>query len=217
MHSLLAVCHYPKLGPIVIHGLVLVLILMSIYSWAIIICKYKTLRANSHDLRALINQIEQGVTTKRTSLTIEGITNQPYLNMVKYLQSMSNVLLQGQDTEFIINRAYALLHPLNKALESRVGTLATIGSTAPFIGLLGTVLGVIDSFQSIGRMSAAGFAVVAPGISEALFATAVGLFVAIPAVYAYNTYQNKLHQVFDKQDALIQNLLFYLKFSGLKA
>ncbi|MCB0394485.1 MAG: protein TolQ [Bdellovibrionales bacterium] len=71
-------------------------------------------------------------------------------------------------------------------IESRLSILATIGSTAPFIGLFGTVWGIMNAFQKIGATGAAHLAVVAPGISEALIATAVGLFAAIPAVIAYN-------------------------------
>ena len=71
-------------------------------------------------------------------------------------------------------------------MEYSVGFLATAGNSAPFIGLFGTVWGIMASFRSIGEMGAANLAVVAPGISEALIATAVGLFVAIPAVIGYN-------------------------------
>ncbi|MES2965097.1 MAG: MotA/TolQ/ExbB proton channel family protein [Bdellovibrionota bacterium] len=72
--------------------------------------------------------------------------------------------------------------------ESRLNFLATVGSTAPFIGLLGTVVGIMSSFSSIAASGSASLAVVAPGISEALFATAVGLFAALPAVAAYNLF-----------------------------
>jgi biopolymer transport protein TolQ len=71
-------------------------------------------------------------------------------------------------------------------LEGRLSFLATTGSAAPFIGLLGTVIGIINAFQSIGRAGSASLAVVAPGIAEALIATAVGLFAAIPATIFYN-------------------------------
>ncbi|MEK7356502.1 MAG: MotA/TolQ/ExbB proton channel family protein [Bdellovibrionota bacterium] len=74
------------------------------------------------------------------------------------------------------------------AAESRLNFLATVGSTAPFIGLLGTVVGIMSSFSSIAASGSASLAVVAPGISEALFATAVGLFAALPAVAAYNLF-----------------------------
>ncbi len=77
-------------------------------------------------------------------------------------------------------------------LASRLNFLATVGSVAPFVGLFGTVWGIMDSFFNIGAQQNSSLAVVAPGISEALFATAIGLFAAIPAVIAYNRF---LHQV----------------------
>jgi biopolymer transport protein TolQ len=80
-------------------------------------------------------------------------------------------------------------------LTQMVPFLATTGNTAPFIGLFGTVIGIMNSFHGIGLRGSASLAVVAPGISEALFATAVGLFVAIPAVIAYNTLANKIRVI----------------------
>src|SRR4029077_5797102 len=77
-------------------------------------------------------------------------------------------------------------------MESLIPFLATTGSTAPFIGLLGTVLGIMKSFQQIGSMGVASLATVAPGISEALIATAAGLFAAIPAVIAFNFFNARI-------------------------
>jgi biopolymer transport protein TolQ len=80
-------------------------------------------------------------------------------------------------------------------LEKYISFLATTGSTAPFIGLFGTVWGIMDAFHDIGIKGAASLAVVAPGISEALVATAIGLFAAIPAVVAYNHFVNKIRVI----------------------
>ena len=79
-------------------------------------------------------------------------------------------------------------------LSERLGFLATTGSVAPFVGLFGTVWGIMNSFFQIGAQQSASLAVVAPGIAEALFATAIGLFAAIPAVIAYNRFSNKVNQ-----------------------
>lgn len=81
------------------------------------------------------------------------------------------------------------------ALERRLGFLATTGSTAPFVGLLGTVVGIMTSFSNIAASGSASLAVVAPGISEALFSTAVGLFAALPAVAAYNFFIGKVRRI----------------------
>ena len=81
-------------------------------------------------------------------------------------------------------------------IEKNIGFLATVGSTAPFIGLFGTVWGIMNSFQSIALSKDTSLAVVAPGIAEALFATALGLFVAIPAVVAYNKISSDISKYF---------------------
>ncbi|HET9867091.1 MAG TPA: MotA/TolQ/ExbB proton channel family protein, partial [Nitrospira sp.] len=80
-------------------------------------------------------------------------------------------------------------------LESYLPVLATTGNITPFIGLLGTVLGIIDSFREIGLQGTASIAAVAPGVSEALVATAAGLFTAIPAVIAYNYYLSRIRKM----------------------
>ena len=79
-------------------------------------------------------------------------------------------------------------------LAGKLGFLATTGSVAPFVGLFGTVWGIMNSFFQIGAQQSASLAVVAPGIAEALFATAIGLFAAIPAVIAYNRFSNSVNQ-----------------------
>ncbi len=86
-------------------------------------------------------------------------------------------------------------------LESRMGFLASVGSTAPFIGLFGTVWGIMNSFQSIANTNNTSLAVVAPGIAEALFATALGLIAAIPAVIAYNKLTNDLDRYAKRLEA----------------
>jgi biopolymer transport protein TolQ len=85
-------------------------------------------------------------------------------------------------------------------LEKNLGLLATTGSTAPFIGLFGTVWGIMDSFRQIGIKGSANLATVAPGISEALIATAFGLVAAIPAVVAYNYFMGKIRMIASEMD-----------------
>lgn len=96
-------------------------------------------------------------------------------------------------------------------LEKQMVFLASVGSSAPFIGLLGTVWGIMSSFQSIGVSKNTSLAVVAPGIAEALFATALGLVAAIPAVIAYNKFNNDISRIIAKARVLGEELLFILK------
>ena len=86
-------------------------------------------------------------------------------------------------------------------LESHLPTLATIGSTSPYIGLFGTVIGIMLSFHALSDVTQATIALVAPGISEALIATAMGLFAAIPAVIFYNRYSDKVERIYAQYDA----------------
>jgi biopolymer transport protein TolQ len=96
-------------------------------------------------------------------------------------------------------------------LESRLTWLASTGSTAPFIGLFGTVWGLMNSFQKIGAMGSANLAVVAPGISEALVATAVGLFAAIPATLFYNQFISKVRSAELEMSDLTSELISIMK------
>ncbi len=85
-------------------------------------------------------------------------------------------------------------------LEKGFTFLATVGSTAPFIGLFGTVWGIMNSFRALGNVQQASISLVAPGIAEALIATAMGLFAAIPAVIAYNRYSNDVERLISRYD-----------------
>jgi biopolymer transport protein ExbB/TolQ len=91
-------------------------------------------------------------------------------------------------------------------MEKRLPLLATIGSTAPFVGLFGTVLGVIEAFKDLAQANAGGAAVVSQGIAEALVATATGLFVAITAVFIYNLFQSKLNEIALEAEILISEI-----------
>jgi biopolymer transport protein TolQ len=95
--------------------------------------------------------------------------------------------------------------------ESKLLVLATIGSASPFIGLFGTVWGIMNSFQSLGNVHQATLAMVAPGISEALVATAMGLFAAIPAVVAYNRFASDIDRIFGRYDIFAEEFLAILR------
>jgi biopolymer transport protein TolQ len=89
-------------------------------------------------------------------------------------------------------------------LEDGLATLATIGSTSPYVGLFGTVWGIMNSFRALGNVQSATLAMVAPGIAEALVATAMGLFAAIPAVIAYNRYADKAARLEIRYDGFME-------------
>jgi biopolymer transport protein TolQ len=96
-------------------------------------------------------------------------------------------------------------------LESHLSTLATIGSTSPYVGLFGTVWGIMNSFTALGNVKQATLALVAPGIAEALIATAIGLFAAIPAVVAYNRYSNDVERLNNRYDDFVEEFATILQ------
>jgi len=91
-----------------------------------------------------------------------------------------------------------------EALEAHLSFLATVGSTSPYIGLFGTVWGIMNSFRALGNVQQASIAMVAPGIAEALIATAMGLFAAIPAVIAYNRFANDVERLVNRYDTFME-------------
>lgn len=96
-------------------------------------------------------------------------------------------------------------------LETHLPYLATVGSTSPYIGLFGTVWGIMNSFRALGNTTQATIAMVAPGIAEALVATAMGLFAAIPAVIAYNRYATSTERLINRYDAFVEEFLTILQ------
>ena len=111
-----------------------------------------------------------------------------------------------------LERAAAIVHA---ELKRGVSSLATIGSTAPFVGLFGTVVGIIHAFQGISTQKSTGLAAVAGGIAEALVTTAIGLFVAIPAVWVYNYFTSKIEAFDVEMDNSSSELIdYFIKRSG---
>jgi biopolymer transport protein ExbB/biopolymer transport protein TolQ len=123
--------------------------------------------------------------------------------------------IPGEDIEAskrALERAAAIVHA---ELKRGVSSLATIGSTAPFVGLFGTVLGIINAFHGISTQKSTGLGAVAGGISEALVTTAIGLFVAIPAVWVYNYFSGKIEAFDVEMDNSSSELIdYFIKRTG---
>ena len=115
---------------------------------------------------------------------------------------------EGIDPEAILDGSQRSMRiAMNKEvdhLETNLSFLATVGSTSPYIGLFGTVWGIMNSFQALGTVQQATISMVAPGKSEALVATAMGLFAAIPAVIAYNRYSNDVERLINRYDNFLE-------------
>ena len=125
-----------------------------------------------------------------------------------------NVDREGTRARLMIAMASAVGAETDK-LASRLNILATVGSVAPFVGLFGTVWGIMRSFTSIAAQNNTSLAVVAPGIAEALFATAIGLFAAIPAVIAYNLYVNRVRLFAGELEGFANELVGTMAREGL--
>ena len=176
---------------IVVKSVIIMLIACSIYSWAVIIEKYRLFKK--------INQSTEEFEVKFwNSKSAETFYNNLPANVqdpmaLIFKDAMQNLLKRRSRTD-LNNKMTTMLETGIEKQISKITKgftfLATVGSTAPFIGLFGTVWGIMNSFQSIAISRNTSLAIVAPGIAEALFATALGLLAAIPAVVAYNKFNN---------------------------
>lgn len=195
---------------IVVKFILLVLILFSVFSWAIIIYKRRSLKAAEISSRNFLEVFRKSKSLNEVNEAARKYRNSPLATLFqagfKELVHLtrSNPQPQGSiNAEKLeaINRA--LLRASNAEitrLEKMMSFLATCGSVTPFIGLFGTVWGIMDSFHKIGVVRSASLVTVAPGIAEALIATAIGLFAAIPAVIAYNFFLGRIKELITMMD-----------------
>ena len=176
---------------IIVKSVIVILIVCSVYSWAVIIEKLRLFKK--------INQSTEEFELKFwNSKSAESFYNNLPSNIedpmaLVFKDAMQNLLKKKSKTDLHERMTTMLETGIEKQISkiSKGYTfLATVGSTAPFIGLFGTVWGIMNSFQSIAISRNTSLAIVAPGIAEALFATALGLLAAIPAVIAYNKFNN---------------------------
>jgi biopolymer transport protein TolQ len=210
----------------VVQLVLLLLLIFSVISWAIILMKYFAIRKVDRE-----NDLFLGLYMKSTKLSeifpeakrfrhsaLAEVFRSGYTELAKLTKAVrgnpsgsgkdvpdAGVEIAGIDNvERALNRACG--SEANK-LEAAIGFLATTGSASPFIGLFGTVWGIMDTFKGIGARGSATLAVVAPGISEALIATAAGLAAAIPAVVFYNYYLNRIKNMTLEMDSFASELL----------
>jgi biopolymer transport protein TolQ len=187
----------------VVSGVLLLLILASISSWAILVMKYRELRAAERDTEEFVEAYLESpldtayeVSRKHASSPLATVFRSGYTELAR-LEKMQGP--QGRVTrdqvEAVISRLGWIRGEEVHRLERGLSFLATIASSGPFVGLFGTVVGIMNSFESIGASGSASLAVVAPGIAEALVATAVGLFAAIPAAVGYNYTSARLNRL----------------------
>jgi biopolymer transport protein TolQ len=177
----------------IVKSVIIILIAASIYSWALIFEKYKLFKKID---KSTTNFEEKFWKSKSAESFYNSLTNREKDPVANIFQSAMAELIKTKSKSSSIQSArVSRVIEISadkeiKSIEKHFTFLATVGSTAPFIGLFGTVWGIMNSFQSIAISRNTSLAIVAPGIAEALFATALGLLAAIPAVVAYNKFNS---------------------------
>lgn len=203
----------------VVQLVMLLLLGASLFSWTIIIGKFRLLREaqasvdefeknfwSTSDLSSLFSSVSQNQ-RKVGENSLEAIFVagfREYVRLRKDEGMTPKVVIEGvqRSMRVAMNREV-------DALETNLPFLATVGSASPYIGLFGTVWGIMNSFRALGSAKQATLSMVAPGIAEALIATAIGLFAAIPAVIAYNRYVTEVDRITTRCDA------FFEEFSNI--
>ena len=176
---------------IIVKSVIIILIVCSIYSWAVIIEKLRLFKKINQTTEEFETKFWNSKSAESFYNNLPGNIEDPMALVFK--DAMQNLLKRKSKTD-LHERMTTMLETGIEKQVSKISKgytfLATVGSTAPFIGLFGTVWGIMNSFQSIAISRNTSLAIVAPGIAEALFATALGLLAAIPAVIAYNKFNN---------------------------
>jgi len=176
---------------IIVKTVIIILIVSSIYSWAIIFEKIKLFKKINKSTDEFENKFWKTKSAESFYNSLPSNINDPMANLFK---NSMQVLLKSKRSSNLDEKMSRMLE-INveqqmEKIDKSYTFLATVGSTAPFIGLFGTVWGIMNSFQSIAISRNTSLAIVAPGIAEALFATALGLLAAIPAVVAFNKFSS---------------------------
>jgi len=176
---------------IIVKSVMIILVAFSIYSWAIIFDKIRLFRKINKSAEEFEEKFWKSKSAETFYNNLPSTTNDP---MTEVFKSSMQMVMKSRSKSNLSERLVGVLEAnIEKQMtnvDKNYTFLATVGSTAPFIGLFGTVWGIMNSFQSIAISRNTSLAIVAPGIAEALFATALGLLAAIPAVIAYNKFSN---------------------------
>ena len=199
------------------------LLLASLMSWAIIFGKRSVIARARRDADRFetrfwsgddLAQLYRAIESRGGATGMAGIFEFGFREFARLRQSgaVAEQLLEGSRRAMRV----AQLKEIDR-LEHNLATLATVGSTSPYVGLFGTVWGIMSAFSSLGNVQQATLAMVAPGISEALVATAIGLFAAIPAVVAYNRFADQVTRLEVRFDAFIEEFSTVLQRHAARA
>ncbi|MGB4334974.1 MAG: protein TolQ [Chromatiaceae bacterium] len=206
----------------VVQFVLLILVLASILSWTMIFDRARVLRKAARaaeeferrfwsggDLSALYRDLGQDDKSLTGLAAIFRSGFKEYVRLRKGEDGDPMAVIQGAERSMRV----ALSREMDR-LETNLSFLATVGSTSPYIGLFGTVWGIMHSFHALGNVKQATLALVAPGISEALVATAIGLFAAIPAVIAYNRFADRVERINNRYEEFMEEFSTLLQRQG---
>ena len=194
----------------VVKSVIIILLASSIYSWALIFDKYRLFKRIDKSTQLFENKFWKSKSAEAFYKSLPGKTDDP---LTSIFQSAMSELIKTKSKSSAVQIARVTrvvevsVDKQFKNVEKNFTFLATVGATAPFIGLFGTVWGIMNSFQSIAISRNTSLAIVAPGIAEALFATALGLLAAIPAVIAYNKFNSDAQRYFSRIDNFCKRFL----------
>ncbi|QSA95799.1 protein TolQ [Methylococcus sp. EFPC2] len=218
MSSELSIITLIQEASLVVQIVMFILMMASVVSWTYIFSKYREIRRAEQtsdefeerfwsgiDLADLYRQLaaEDYASEGMENIFLSGFKE--FARLRQQAGITPDAVIEGAQRGMRV----ALSRELDK-LDERLPFLATVGSTSPYIGLFGTVWGIMNSFRSLGSVKQATLAMVAPGISEALVATAMGLFAAIPAVMAYNRYSTNIGRLANRYEAFTEEFLSLL-------
>lgn len=198
---------------LVAKAVLLILLIFSVLSWSIILSKWLSLRRARVQSARFLRAFRKSQRLQDVAAVSEQFNPSPLVPVFE--NGYNEMRRQGTRNINAIQRAtqIAASEELTR-LERRLTWLATTGAITPFIGLFGTVWGIIDAFQGLGNAGAATLRAVAPGISEALITTAAGLFAAIPAVIAYNQFTQRMREFGARMDDFSLELLNMIERGG---
>ena len=184
---------------IIVKSVILILIAASIFSWAIIIDKHKLFKKINKSSEEFEDKFWKSKSAETFFNSMPANLDDPMAKIFRgTMHSVIKVRSRSNLSERLNSTLQSNIEKQMNIIEKNFTFLASVGSTSPFIGLFGTVWGIMNSFQSIAISRNTSLAIVAPGIAEALFATALGLLAAIPAVVAYNKFSNDSRKYFQK-------------------
>lgn len=211
----LSIWHLIATADPVVKFVMLILLLASIWSWTVIFQRISLLKRANLLIRAFNQRFWQGEEMGKLyqSLQAEGShqygVGRVFISGFKaFLKAReSGVMSPERQVEVIDRTMRATVMREADRLEHGLSLLSTIGAVSPYVGLFGTVWGIMGSFKALGSVQQATLSMVAPGISEALIATAMGLFVAIPAVVAYNRFSSRTEQILSESESFQDELM----------